>query len=147
MEPKRHFAPFAEVILQNTKSDILFERFCVAHYTNVEGILYVPTSSNYDQKRDARTEWKARASGTSYICASVTDAKRVRAKAKDDLVGLLSHDKHPGKIRLCYTANVTERAKDEILKELQAIAPGIEIELSAFAQISNSIDLFPDAFE
>jgi hypothetical protein len=62
---------FTELILRQTTSDQLFERFCVDHFSKVEGIRYVPTSYNYDLGRDGRTEW-VRYSGGSYICASLT---------------------------------------------------------------------------
>jgi hypothetical protein len=107
---------------EQDRSPLAFERFCVKHYTAAEGILYVPTSYNYDNGRDARTEFNVRGRGTSYICSSCTTAD-VEAKAEDDLKMLLRHDARPGKVRFCFTAAVTEVKRDRILKVVRKLAP------------------------
>lgn len=151
----RHFAMTKEVppttivrlVLSMTKSPLAFERFCVKHYSSVEGITYVPTSYNYDHARDARTEFSSLARGTSYICASCTEEDSVEKKAEDDLAALLRHDDHPGTIRFCFTAAVTELKRDRILKRVQKLTPRTRAEVVGLVQLEESISRSPSAFE
>src|SRR5688572_26733962 len=99
--PTRHII---ELILGGTRSDQLFERFCVRHYSKVENIEYVPTSQNYDLGRDGRTEFPRPSGGSYYICSSLTKKERVLRKAQGDLKTLLETDSRPGKVRFCYSA-------------------------------------------
>jgi len=43
-----------EAIIQNEESRIRFESFCRELIEQLEGVILVPTSYNYDQARDAR---------------------------------------------------------------------------------------------
>ena len=134
------------LILSKTDSPLAFERFCVKHYTAAEGILYVPTSYNYDNGRDARTEFNVRGRGTSYICSSCATAD-VEAKAEDDLKMLLRHDARPGKVRFCFTAAITEVKRDRILKAVRKLAPDALAEVVGVVQLEESIQRSPAAFE
>jgi hypothetical protein len=83
------YAPFLiQQILQHGGTDRDFERFCVHHYSRIEGVQYYPTSRNYDSGIDGQLN-KWRANGGSYIIASLQKSDGLLAKACRDLKKLL----------------------------------------------------------
>src|SRR5213079_2870073 len=102
--------------LLHKPSDVQFERFCIRHYREVDGRRYVPTSYNYDRGRDARMEFEKSSEGTSYLCATTERKERdLFAKAEGDLTALLKGDPKPGFIRFCFSEEVTEGIRDNII--------------------------------
>jgi hypothetical protein len=64
-----------------------------------------------------------------------------------DLDRLLRKDNRPAKIRFCYTAEVTELAREEILAQVKSRTPRSRAEVVGLTQLRSSIALFPETFE
>src|SRR5579862_5508788 len=128
-------------ILSGTKSDQLFEWFCVDHYSDVEGTRYVPTTPNYDAGRDGRTEFRELVGGEKYICASEMEKNAdddLVKKATRDVRRLLSGHKNPAKVRICFTANVMEVEQVRIINALRPLSKRCKFEVSGLQQIVGS---------
>lgn len=135
-----------EHLLTKAASPWQFELFCARHFSAVEHVHYVITSRNYDAGRDARTEFPNRFAGSSYIVASLQQ-EGIESKAREDLKKLLKRDKKPGKVRFCFTAEVTEVLRDKIIATARKLCPHSFYEVSGRVQLLESIDRFPDVFE
>jgi hypothetical protein len=114
-------------ILQNAGTDWQFERFCCSHYTDIEGITYLPTSKSYDLGGDGRAVNK-RAEGESYIIASM-QKEGLEKKATRDLRKLLGNVKRPAKVRFCFTFLKTEQQRREIEEAVRAVYAATDYEV------------------
>jgi len=73
----------ARTILENELSSHRFERFCVALFSEVDGVEYVPTSASWDLGRDGRSVSARDDPALAVICCSLRDD--VDEKARRDV--------------------------------------------------------------
>ena len=132
-------------ILQRAGSEWDFERFCVRHYSHIEGFQYVPTSRNYDVGIDGDLK-RWRVNGGSYIIASLQKRETLASKAAHDLKRLLKADPNPGKVRICFAQLSSNQARLEIKKLLKKIYPRAEYDVSGIAQLTDEVDRHSGAF-
>jgi DNA-binding PadR family transcriptional regulator len=132
-------------ILQDAGNDWDFELFCTRHYTDIEGINYLPTSRSYDLGADGRVVRK-RSQGESFIIASM-QKEDIERKAMRDLHKLLSRVSRPAKVRLCFAFLKTEQQRREIEAAARKTYPSTEYEVTGIVQIVEEVHRHSAAFE
>jgi DNA-binding transcriptional ArsR family regulator len=141
------YAPFLiQQILQNGGTDRDFERFCVHHYSRIEGFQYYATSRNYDSGIDGQLN-KWRPNGGSYIIASLQKSNGLLAKACRDLKTLLNAvAPRPAKVRVCFAQLNSNSSRLEILKALRKINSRVEYDVSGITELVEEVDQHSAAF-
>lgn len=105
----------AEIILESERSPIRFENFCIELLTQVEGIQFVPTSTNYDRSRDGRAASPTRA----FLGATTEKERKLDAKVRQDSTGLAKSNPH--RVAYCISTKLTEHRLDELEKIVRKI--------------------------
>ncbi len=141
----------AKLILISEESDSRFEKFCCDLFYEVDGILYLPTSQNYDQGRDGRTSDLRSGSKSAILCATLR--KDPIKKASEDVEKIKSKPFLPCIIRSCVLLNKdkhgdeTERLLDQIKATFSTIDGVKTVLVDGIIQIAAYAVKYPGIFE
>lgn len=112
---------FVSAVLENETNAIRFEKFVTALISTAEGEIYLPTSRNYDQGRDARA-LRVGQDGIRVIAATITRVPDLAPKVDHDIKRLLGTTKLRS-ITYCCSADLTEAALDKIIAQIRVLVP------------------------
>jgi len=136
----------ARAILESETSHARFERFCCDLLSKVEGRHYVPTSSTYDQGRDARAVDVRRGDIPPIICA--TTRKDIEEKIREDAQSLAAKGNLPGTVHLCSNLPLTEHRLDQVKALFRRHCPGVaEVLANGTIQLAAEAVRFPECLE
>jgi hypothetical protein len=137
----------AEYLIVRDKIWSRFQRFCVEVMSAVERVQYVTSALSSDLGRDGRTPLVSTGSLEAVVATSVKlTPKAAVAKAKADLDRLVETGL-PDRASFCFTCELEERHKQEIVRYAKQVAPSCRVRAEGVEFLAGAALRHPECFE
>lgn len=135
----------AQIIIQSETNPVRFENFCRGLYQKAEGMTLVPTSSNYDRGRDAKSIGRSTGTHRGIICCSLDQDPD--AKVERDLETVQSTTV-PELLVYCSSQGLTEHHSDQIARYIRdRLAPSTSVVVLGSKALADLAERFPAVLE